>query len=86
MKTYGKHCMVCKKERVGNDCPCVIPWDFLLVDKDAHELDNRKGRMGLRVSLAVIVMKRHQYPYVIELDGIICSLTIGSVRELYSAV
>jgi len=71
VKTYGKHGMVCEKERVGNNCPCAVPWDLLLVDKDAHELDNGKCRMGLRLSSAFIVMKRHQDPHVIELNGII---------------
>jgi hypothetical protein len=47
VKTYGKYRVVCEKERVGNNRPCAIPREFLLIDKDAHELDNSKCWMRL---------------------------------------
>jgi len=55
-KTHGEYCVVCEKERVGNNRPCVIPRDFLLIDKDAHELDDSKCWVCLQLLLAVDIV------------------------------
>jgi len=49
LKTYWEHCVVSEEERVGNNRPCRIPRDFFLVDKDAHELDDSKSWMSLKL-------------------------------------
>ena len=57
LKTYGEHCVVGEKECVGNNRPCEIPRDFLLIDEDAHKLDDSKSGMGLKkLSSAVNVI------------------------------
>lgn len=48
--------MIGEKECVGNNRPCEIPRDFLLVDKDAHELDDSKCGMSLKLSSAANVI------------------------------
>ena len=48
LKTYGEHCVIGEKESVRNNCPCEIPRDFLLIDKDTHELDDSKRGMSLK--------------------------------------
>ncbi len=47
--------MIGEKERVGNNRPCEIPRDFLLIDKNAHELDDSKCGMSLKLSSAVVI-------------------------------
>jgi hypothetical protein len=56
LKTYGEHCVIGEKECVRNNRPCEIPRDFLLIDKDAHELDDSKCGMSLELSSAVNVI------------------------------
>jgi hypothetical protein len=53
LKTYWEHCVVREEERVGNNRPCRIPRDFFFVDKDAHELDDSKSWMSLKLPSAV---------------------------------
>ena len=48
--------MISEKERVGNNRPCGIPRDFLLIDKDAHELYDSKRGMSLKLSSVVNVI------------------------------
>ena len=56
LKTHGEHCVIGEKESVRNNRPCEIPRDFLLIDKDAHELDDSKCGMSLKLSSAVNVI------------------------------
>ena len=61
-KTHRKYCVICEKECVGNNCPCVIPRDILLIDKDAHELDDSKCWMCLKLPLAVEIVTGGRSP------------------------
>jgi hypothetical protein len=39
-ETHRKYCVIGEEERVRNNRPRVIPRDFFIIDKDAHEFDD----------------------------------------------
>ena len=47
LEGLGKDGVVSEEERVGNDVPGGIPWEVLLIEKDAHELGDGEGWVGL---------------------------------------
>ena len=98
MKTHGKHGMVCEKERIGNNRPCPIPQDFLLINKDTHELDDGKCWVclwlllaadiviGVRnpTSLSWIALSVHEQASAREGHGIVCEHTICKLGDWLS--
>ena len=51
LKRFGEDGVVREEERVAGDLPGLVPWNVLLVDKDAHELGDGERRVRLGKSL-----------------------------------
>ena len=50
LEGLGEDGVVSEEECVSNDVPSGVPWEVLLVKKDAHELRDSEGWVGLRDS------------------------------------
>ena len=47
LERLGKYGMVRVEEGLGDDGPGIIPANFLLIDEDAHELDDGERRVSI---------------------------------------
>ena len=47
LERLGKYGMVRVEEGLGDDGPSIVPANFLLIDEDAHELDDGERRVSI---------------------------------------
>lgn len=59
---YRKHGVVGVEEDVGGDRPGLIPGEVFLIEKNAHQLGNSEGGVGLMVFWSA----HGEYDYTLE--------------------